>query len=163
MRSLRRTRSALLVAAVALTGLLAVPGEAADAPAGAAYSETYIATPDGESLHAEVMRPKGVKGKTPVILVVSPYLHREPTDKTSAKGPTPRFFDFIEGARVFARGSSVVQVTAGARRMSSRPAAAVTARNVPDRDFAEFPTRVRLGKLCGHRQAVCPRVSRSSL
>ncbi|MDP3713443.1 MAG: CocE/NonD family hydrolase [Mycobacteriales bacterium] len=111
MRSLRRTRSALLIAAVALTGLLAVPGEAADAPAGADYSETYIATPDGESLHAEVMRPKGVKGKTPVILVVSPYLHRAPTDKTSAKGPTPRFFDFIEGARVFARGYAVVQVS----------------------------------------------------
>lgn len=108
---LRRTRSACLVAAAVLTGLLAVPGEAAEVPEGASYSETYIDTPDGERLHAEVMRPRGAKGRTPVILVVSPYLHRPATDKTSAKGPTPRFFDFIEGARVFARGYSVVQVS----------------------------------------------------
>ena len=108
---MRRARAALLAALVCVGGLTAVPSSAAEVPAGADYSEAWIETPDGESLHAEVMRPKGAKGRTPVILVVSPYLHRAPEDKTSAKGPTPRFFDFLEGARVFSRGYSVVQVS----------------------------------------------------
>ncbi len=111
MRLSSRVRAVVVASAVALTGVLALPSTAAPAPEGSVYSETYIATPDGERLHAEVLRPKGIKGKTPVILVVSPYLHRGPGDKTSAKGPTPRFFDFFNGANVFARGYSVVQVS----------------------------------------------------
>lgn len=113
-RLLTRPRAVALAAALTaagLTGLTAQPSAAADVPEGATYSETFIDTPDGERLHAEVMRPEGVTGKTPVILVVSPYLHRGPTDKTSPPGPTDRFFDFFEGAQVFAKGYSVVQVS----------------------------------------------------
>jgi uncharacterized protein len=106
-----RLRVTLLASALLVTGLAALPSQAAEAPEGATYSEAWIDTPDGERLHAEVMRPEGARGRTPVILVASPYLHREPTDKTSPKGPTPRFFDFFEGARVFQRGYSVVQVS----------------------------------------------------
>ena len=100
----------LLAATVALVfavGLLAAPPAKADpTPAGATWRETYISTPDGESLHTDVMRPVGLTDadKTPVILIVSPYIGE-------ASGPNNRFFDFIEGAKVFQRGYSVVMVS----------------------------------------------------
>jgi putative CocE/NonD family hydrolase len=43
-----------------------------------------------------------------VILVVSPYLGAASPDE--APGPNRRFYDFYEGANVFAKGYSVVQV-----------------------------------------------------
>jgi predicted acyl esterase len=104
-----RPRSALLVALLLLLGLLAPAGTAAAPPNGSAWTETWIATPDGERLHVDVMRPEGVQGRTPVILVVSPYLGMgSPTEEP---GPNPRFHDFFEGAEVFARGYSVVMVS----------------------------------------------------
>jgi uncharacterized protein len=91
---------------MAVTGLLSPPAQAAPAPNGSTWSETYIPTPDGESLHVDVLRPEGAtdEDKTPVILIVSPYIGE-------AGGPSDRFYDFIEGAQVFERGYSVVQVS----------------------------------------------------
>jgi predicted acyl esterase len=85
-------------------------------PNGATWSETFIDTPDGERLHVDVMRPVGLTDadKTPVILVVSPYLGiaAAGSGNTSATpGPNNRFFDFYNGAKVFERGYSVVQVS----------------------------------------------------
>ena len=104
-----RLRAAVVAASLTVAGLLALPSEAAPAPKGATWTETYIGTPDGQRLHVDVMRPKAAKGKTPVILVVSPYLGM--TSQTEARGPSNRFFDFFEGARVFDRGYSVVMVS----------------------------------------------------
>ncbi|MGH2731002.1 MAG: CocE/NonD family hydrolase, partial [Actinomycetota bacterium] len=105
-----------LVAALAfcltLSGLVVAPVvRAAEPPAGGEWYETYIETPDGESLHVDVMRPAGLddKDKTPVILIVSPYLGM--TSPTQQPGPSDRFYDFIEGAGVFDRGYSVVMVS----------------------------------------------------
>ncbi len=98
-----------LLALLLLVGVLAPAGSAAPAPNGSTWTETWLDTPDGERLHVDVMRPTGVTGRTPVILVVSPYLGM--TSATEQPGPSNRFFDFFEGARVFARGYSVVMVS----------------------------------------------------
>ena len=89
-----------------VTGLVSPPAQAAPAPNGSTWSETYIPTPDGESLHVDVLRPAGLTDadKTPVILIASPYIGE-------ATGPNSRFYDFFEGAKVFERGYSVVQVS----------------------------------------------------
>jgi uncharacterized protein len=97
----------LLVAAV-------LPASASAAvPAGADYEERYIPTSDGETLHVDLLRPKGVTERTPVIAILSPYLGHSgggtAADPT-AEGPSERFNDFFEGARVFERGYSVAMV-----------------------------------------------------
>ena len=104
--TIRTWLGAALVVAMLVTGLVSPPAQAAAAPNGSTWSETYIPTPDGESLHVDVLRPAGATeaDKTPVILVVSPYIGE-------ATGPNSRFFDFFEGAKVFERGYSVVQVS----------------------------------------------------
>ena len=103
----RRWSSAVIAVALLLSVLAAPrPAGADPVPNGATWSETYISTPDGESLHTDVLRPDGLTDadKTPVILIVSPYIGE-------ATGPNDRFFDFIEGAEVFANGYSVVMVS----------------------------------------------------
>jgi predicted acyl esterase len=108
---LTRTARAVVALALLLAALAVAPVQAAAPPNDATWTEAYIATPDGERLHADVLRPKGFTDadKTPVILIVSPYLGYE--SPTQQAGPSDRFYDFIEGARVFARGYSVVMVS----------------------------------------------------
>ena len=100
----RRWFALLAVAVVALAGLTG-PAQADAAPPGSVWSETYIPTPDGESLHVDVLRPEGLTDadKTPVILIASPYI--------GDVGPSNRFYDFFNGAKVFERGYSVVMVS----------------------------------------------------
>jgi predicted acyl esterase len=85
---------------------LTVPVHAATPPAGSVWSQAWITTADGEKLHADILRPTGYNtdNKTPVILVVSPYIGE-------SGGPDPRFNDFFDGAKVFERGYSVVMVS----------------------------------------------------
>jgi predicted acyl esterase len=104
--------AAVLLALCAALGITsAAPVQAADPPKGANWYETYIDTPDGERLHVDVLHPEGMsdKVKRPTILVVSPYLGM--VGQTSQPGPSDRFYDFYEGANVFKRGYSVVQVS----------------------------------------------------
>lgn len=110
-----RHLAATLAAALLLPVLAAVPAAAAAPPEGAAWSETFIATADGESLHVDVLHPVDLPdsaGPRDVILVVSPYLG---IGGDEAPGPVNRFYDFFEGAYdgegVFANGWSVVQVS----------------------------------------------------
>ena len=108
---LKPARILLAVAALAV-GLLPAPAaRAAPPPPGSTWYETYISTPDGERLHVDVMRPVGLteSDRTPVILIVSPYLGM--TGPTQQPGPSNRFYDFINGANVFQRGYSVVMVS----------------------------------------------------
>lgn len=107
----RRLRAALALGLFALLLQPTPASVAAPPPNGSTWYETYVTTPDGESLHVDVMRPAGLTDvdKTPVILVVSPYLGM--TSVSEAPGPSNRFYDFFEGARVFERGYSVVMVS----------------------------------------------------
>ena len=111
-----RTRflnAAACVLVLASVGFVAAPTvlAAAPPPPGSTWSETFIDTPDGERLHVDVMRPTGLTpaDKTPVILIVSPYLGM--ASLTEQPGPSNRFYDFINGAKVFERGYSVVMVS----------------------------------------------------
>jgi predicted acyl esterase len=107
--SLLLRRLPWLLALLLLVGVLAPAGSAAPPPNGASWSETFLSTPDGERLHVDVLRPTAAKGRTPVLLVVSPYLGMTAPDEDP--GPSNRFFDFFEGAKVFAKGYSVVMVS----------------------------------------------------
>jgi predicted acyl esterase len=99
---------------IALLALLTLVPAAAAVPPGAEWSEEYVATPDGESLHLDVLRPAGLPAgaRTPVIAVISPYLGHSgggtAADPTATPGPSTRFDDFLVGAKVFERGWSVV-------------------------------------------------------
>src|SRR5687768_2547511 len=104
-------RRAILATVLALLTMPAA-AHAAPVPEGAEWSEAWIATADGEQLHADVLRPKGVTGRTPVIAIVSPYLGHSVDDGNTSQdpGPSSRFHDLFEGGRVFERGYSVVMV-----------------------------------------------------
>src|SRR3954451_20513386 len=96
-------------AALALTALAAVPAAAgaADVPAGATWTQATIPSTDGVQLHADVLRPKGLKAsdRTPVILSIGPYFNHAgqtgPDDPVGpSTGPSDRFYDFVNGAKV---------------------------------------------------------------
>jgi predicted acyl esterase len=115
--------------AALIAALLALPAAAsAAAPwyqeAGADWSEHFIAEPDGTTLHADVLRPKGATAKTPVVLSIGPYFNHSgqtgpagPVEGTSydpvgAGGaqPSDRFKDFVEGTKLMQRGYTYVMV-----------------------------------------------------
>src|SRR3954451_8340783 len=113
-----------LVCALLTVIWVAAPAYADPPPPGSAWSETYIQEPDGTKLHADVLRPKGIRAtrKTPVILSIGPYFNHSgqvgplgPAEDTSYTpagdaGPSSRFFDFLNGAKVFERGYTYVMV-----------------------------------------------------
>jgi uncharacterized protein len=107
--------------------LAALPGTAfaADVPPGATWTEATIASADGVKLHADILRPSHLAGtaKTPVILSIGPYFNHSgqtgpagPVEGTSydpigpSTGPSDRFLDFVNGARLMERGYTFVMV-----------------------------------------------------
>ena len=90
--------------------------EAAEPPPGSQWSETYFPSVDGTSLHADILRPKGLAAdaRTPILLTVSPYVSH--TAQTGAdydpmkSGPSDRFYDFIVPNKIFERGYTYVMV-----------------------------------------------------
>jgi uncharacterized protein len=116
------TRRPLLALAAALLGALAlVPGaSAAPVPPNADWHEEYIQESVGITLHADVLRPKGLPAtaKTPVILSIGPYFNHTGQegpvdaayDPTADPGPSERFNDFVVGAKLMERGYTWVMV-----------------------------------------------------
>jgi len=119
-----RTRLAFALALTALA-LLPAAAPAADVPEGAEWTEATIPSSDGVQLHADILRPKGLKetDKTPVILSIGPYFSHAgqtgalgPVQGTSydpvgpSTGPSDRFHDLINGAKIFEKGYSFVMV-----------------------------------------------------
>lgn len=112
-------RLAVLLAAVVVPMAVGAPGLAVAAvPEGAEWTQAWIDEADGTQLHVDVLRPKGLPAdaKTPVIAIVSPYLGHAKAgesvagDPTATPGPSPRFNDLIEGAKLFERGYTVILV-----------------------------------------------------
>jgi uncharacterized protein len=115
-----------LTLVVSLSVLVAVPSDAG--ASGVAYpdadwSEAWISSSDGVTLHADVLRPKGETNKTPVILSIGPYFNHSgqtgpagPAEGTSYDpvgpnaGPSERFQDFVEGSGLLQKGYSFVMV-----------------------------------------------------
>ncbi|WP_051324452.1 CocE/NonD family hydrolase [Candidatus Solirubrobacter pratensis] len=111
---------------LALAVALCFPAAAfADAPPpGATWTQATIKEADGTRLHADVLRPAGLPAdaRTPVILSIGPYFNHSgqtgpagpvegtPYTPTGEAGPSARFYDFIEGAKLMERGYTWVQV-----------------------------------------------------
>ena len=107
-----------LVGALAALALTLLPASAAtaDVPQGGEWAEAYIDDGMGPVLQADVIRPKGLAAtaRTPVLMTVSPYVNHsgQTTDyDPEASGPTDRFDDFIEGAKVLQKGYTYVYVS----------------------------------------------------
>ena len=115
-----------LTIAAALAGLALLPAAAgaADVPAGADWTQATIPSTDGVKLHADILRPKNLPAgtKTPVILSIGPYFNHSGQvgpagpvedasyDPVGPAGPSDRFLDFIEGAKLMERGYTFVMV-----------------------------------------------------
>src|SRR4051812_8213314 len=120
--SLVLLRAVLLALALCAIG---APAASADPPPpGSKWINTFFDESDGTQLHADVLRPANIPDtqKTPVILSIGPYFNHTgqtgplgpvedtPYDPLTADGPSSRFFDYINGAKVFAHGYTWVQV-----------------------------------------------------
>jgi hypothetical protein len=111
-----------LIVAAAVACAAAPAAQAADPPPGSDWTQHQIQS-DGATLHADVFRPAGLTDaqKTPVILSIGPYFNHTgqlgpaglveaaPYDPIGG-GPSDRFYDYINGAKVFERGYTWVQV-----------------------------------------------------
>src|SRR3954471_20748454 len=117
-----RLRPALLLAVLA-AALCPATASAADVPAGAIWTQATIPSSDGVKLHADILRPKGATEKTPGILSIGPYFNHAgqtgpagPVQGTTydpvgpSTGPSDRFLDFVEGAKLMQRGYTFVMV-----------------------------------------------------
>jgi predicted acyl esterase len=112
------------VLALALLASFAPAALADPAPADSKWTQEFIDEADGTQLHADVLRPADLPddAKTPVILSIGPYFNHSgqtgpfgpvedtPYDPLTADGPSARFYDYINGAHVFAKGYTWVQV-----------------------------------------------------
>src|SRR3954454_23752978 len=109
--------------AIALAALATVPAvaAAADVPPGATWTQATIPSTDGVQLHADILRPTGLKDtdKTPVILSIGPYFNHSGQEGAAADpydpigpstGPSDRFYDFVNGAKLMERGYTFVMV-----------------------------------------------------
>jgi putative CocE/NonD family hydrolase len=116
---------ALLASVAALCVAPCASSDSGVAYPDADWSEAWIASSDGVTLHADVLRPKGATDadKTPVILSIGPYFnhsgqtgpagpaegtHYDPVGPNA--GPSERFQDFVEGSGLLSKGYSFVMV-----------------------------------------------------
>jgi predicted acyl esterase len=114
----------LMLAACALALVATATAGAAPPPDNATWTQQYIHEADGTTLHADVLRPKGLPdtAKTPVILSIGPYFNHSgqtgpagpventPYNPITADGPSDRFYDFINGTHLLDKGYTWVQV-----------------------------------------------------
>jgi uncharacterized protein len=106
------TRIALACAA---TLAVLAPSASAGVPEGTTWHDAYFPSGDGTMLHADVIRPAGLKDsdKTPVILSIGPYFNHAgqtaPDYDPTAQGPNTRFHDLYDEGKIFQRGYTLVQ------------------------------------------------------
>src|SRR3954467_751803 len=115
---------AVAVAALALFLSFAIPAKADPPPPGSTWSQASITEADGTRLHADVLRPSSLPAAAGarVILWIGPYFNHSgqtgpagpvegtPYTPTGDAGPSARFYDFINGAKLMERGYTWVQV-----------------------------------------------------
>ncbi|WP_205697907.1 CocE/NonD family hydrolase [Conexibacter sp. SYSU D00693] len=110
-----------------LAGLASVPAAAHagfSTPPGATWTQGFIRQADGTTLHYDLLRPKGLPkdARTPVIVSIGPYFGHAgqtgpagPVEGTSydplgTPGPSDRFRDVVEGAKLMERGYAFLMV-----------------------------------------------------
>jgi predicted acyl esterase len=116
---------ALVLSVAVLSAAPALAAAAGVAYPDADWSEAWISSSDGVTLHADVLRPKGATDatKTPVVLSIGPYFNHSgqtgpagPAEGTQYDpvgpnaGPSERFQDFVEGSGLLKKGYSFVMV-----------------------------------------------------
>ncbi len=128
MSLLRRRRRFVLLGAIATALCAPTAAGAADVPEGATWSEATIDSTNGVKLHADILRPSHLAedAQTPVILAIGPYFGHagqlgaagavpavggSPYDPIGpSSGPSDRFGDLVEGAKLMERGYTYVTV-----------------------------------------------------
>src|SRR4051812_37546781 len=124
MGYVRRRSLRLFALSILCLACLAPVATADPPPKGASWFEAYIDEPDGTQLHADVLRPANLPkdAKTPVILSIGPYFNHSgqtgpvgpaedtPYTPTGAAGPSARFYDFVNGAKLMEKGYTYVMV-----------------------------------------------------
>jgi uncharacterized protein len=120
-----RSLITLVLSVAVLSGAPAMAAAAGVAYPDADWSEAWISSSDGVTLHADVLRPKGATDttKTPVIVSIGPYFNHSgqtgpvgPAEGTNydpvgpLAGPSERFQDFVEGSGLLKKGYSFVMV-----------------------------------------------------
>src|SRR3954454_19411277 len=128
MNSNQKMQRFLITLALSVAVLSGAPAVAA--AAGVAYpdgdwSEAWISSSDGVTLHADVLRPKGATDstKTPAIVSIGPYFNHSgqtgpagPAEGTTydpvgpSTGPSDRFTDFVDGAHLMEKGYTYAMV-----------------------------------------------------
>ncbi|GAB2637035.1 CocE/NonD family hydrolase [Nocardioides ginkgobilobae] len=116
---MRRTPLATALLSLAAVPLLLpalthAPAQAAERE-DATWTEVYFQTPDGTTLHADVLRPAGLADdvETPVVLTVSPYTsHSGGVSAPDPMGepPSERFYDFLDLTGALDEGYTYVMV-----------------------------------------------------
>jgi predicted acyl esterase len=124
-QKMQRFLITLALSIAALSGAPAVASAAGVAYPDADWSEAWIQSSDGVTLHADVLRPKGATNatKTPVVVSIGPYFNHSgqtgpagPAEGTNydpvgpLAGPSERFQDFVEGSGLLKKGYSFVMV-----------------------------------------------------
>src|SRR3954467_5745274 len=116
---------ALLLSLAALSATPSLAAASGVAYPDADWSEAWISSADGVTLHADVLRPKGATAatKTPVVLSIGPYFNHSgqtgpagPAEGTNYDpvgpnaGPSERFQDFVEGSGLLKKGYTFMMV-----------------------------------------------------
>src|SRR4051812_24250213 len=119
-RFVRLTLTLVLSAAV-LAATPALAGASGVAYPDADWSEAWISSSDGVTLHADVLRPKGATSatKTPVVLSIGPYFNH-----SGQTGPAGRPRARATTRSVRTRGRPSVSRTSWRAQASSRRATA---------------------------------------
>src|SRR4051812_9091430 len=122
---MHRFLPALALSVALLSGAPAVAAASGVAYPDADWSEAWIPSSGGVTLHADVLRPKGATDatKTPVVVSIGPYFNHSgqtgpvgPAEGTQYDpvgpdaGPSERFQDFVEGSGLLQKGYSFVMV-----------------------------------------------------
>jgi uncharacterized protein len=122
---MHRLLPALALSVAVLSGVPAVAAASGVAYPDADWSEAWIPSSDGVTLHADVLRPKGATDatRTPVVVSIGPYFNHSgqtgpagPAEGTQYDpvgpdaGPSERFQDFVEGSGLLTKGYSFVMV-----------------------------------------------------
>ncbi|HEX4719136.1 MAG TPA: CocE/NonD family hydrolase [Thermoleophilaceae bacterium] len=115
----------LFLSLAALSVIPAVAAASGVAYPDADWSEAWIPSSDGVTLHADVLRPKGATDatKTPVVVSIGPYFNHSgqtgpagPAEGTNYDpigpnaGPSERFQDFVEGSGLLQKAYTFVMV-----------------------------------------------------
>ena len=122
---MNRLALAVVLSVASLAAIPAAAGASGVAYPDADWSEAWIPSSDGVTLHADVLRPKGATAatKTPVIFSIGPYFNHSgqtgpagPAEGTNYDPvgpnarPSERFQDFVEGSGLLKKGYSFVMV-----------------------------------------------------